>query len=281
MGGINLSLHPLFFCYGLYNALTGRFIVFVIYTLSALAHEIGHSLVSAKCGYRLNEIVLMPFGAVAKGDIDGLRLVDQIKIALAGPFLSLAIGLFFIALWWIIPDTYAFTDVVAEANLSMALVNFLPVFPLDGGRVLSAFSTIKFGKTRGKIICRISGVFFSLALLALFFITLKTPNYSLLFFSAFVLFGTFGKGSKVNYVKKYSGVSTARLKRGMDVKRQAVDKSVSVKKLISLLDENAINEIVVFDNETQITTLSQENITRLILTANIYDKVGDYLAKFK
>lgn len=277
MVGISFSVHPLFFAFGLYYAITGRIFVFVIYTLSAVAHEIGHSLVAENCGYRLNKIVLMPFGAVAKGDIDGLKLIDEIKIALAGPFLSLAIGLFFVALWWIIPELYAFTDIVAQANFSMALVNFMPVFPLDGGRVLSALLSQKFGEKKSKTICKIVSVIFCSLLVTSFFITISTPNFSLLFFCAFVVFGTFGKERKNEYVKLFSGFYYQNLKRGMDVKRQAIDKSVTIKKVINLLDKKALNELLVFDGEKQIATLSQRQINKIILNADTYSAIGEYL----
>ena len=129
MGGIKLNVHPLFFLFGFYYALTGKVFVFIIYTVTAVVHELGHSFAAAGAGYRLNRITLMPFGAVVRGDIDGLKFSDEIKIALAGPLLNLAIGLLFVAIWWIYPESYAFTDIVAEANFSLALVNFLPIFP--------------------------------------------------------------------------------------------------------------------------------------------------------
>ena len=88
MGGIKLSVHPLFFIFGLFYALTGRIFVFLIYTICAVAHEIGHSLVANSIGYKLNKIKLMPFGAVVSGNIDGLKLKDEIKIALAGPLVN-------------------------------------------------------------------------------------------------------------------------------------------------------------------------------------------------
>lgn len=277
MGGINLTVHPLFYAFGLYYALTGRILVFVIYTVCAVLHEIGHSLAAGAAGYRLNDVTLMPFGAVAKGDIDGLKLVDEIKIALAGPFLSLAAGLFFVALWWVLPETYAYTDLAAEANFSMAFVNFLPVFPLDGGRVLSAFVTLKFGKKVSKIVCRITGAVFSSALAAAFFLTLGDMNFSLMFFAAFVSFGAFGKSSDVGYVKAYTALTESRLRRGMTVKRQAIDKSVTVKKMMSLLDENSLNEISVYDGQTEIKTLTPGEINEIILSADLYSPVSDYV----
>ena len=97
MGGIKLTVHPLFFAFSFYYALTGRFLVFVMYTVTAVAHELGHSFAATNAGYKLNKITLMPFGAVVKGDIEGLKLSDEIKIALAGPILNIAIALFFVS----------------------------------------------------------------------------------------------------------------------------------------------------------------------------------------
>lgn len=248
--------------------------MFVIYTVTAVAHELGHSLVASNAGYKLDKITLMPFGAVVSGDIEGLKLADEIKVALAGPFLNLAIGLLFVASWWIVPETYAFTDVVAEANFSMALVNFLPIFPLDGGRVLGAMLAIKFGKKKSDAVCKIVGVVFILFLGVAFALTF---NLSILLFALFVIFGLFGKGKQNKYVKIYTDITRAKLRRGMPFLKQAVDKSVSVKKMVSLLDENSVNEIAVFDGDRQIALLSQRRIKEIIGKADLYSPVEKYL----
>ena len=278
MGGLRLYVHPLFLIFGAYYALTGKILIFIIYTLSAVVHELGHSFAAAGLGYRLNKITLMPFGTVASGDIDGLKLKDEIKIALAGPLINLAIGLFFVATWWIFPEIYAFTDVIAEANLSLAIVNLLPVFPLDGGRVLSAVTALKMGKKRSEVFCKVTGAVFSaLLLIAFIFTAFNTLNLSLLFFSLFVLFGAFGKGRENKYVKLYTAVTTEKLKRGMEVKRQAVDKSITVKKLMTLLDQTAINEIAVYSGDKCIATLSQAKLNDIIARFDLYSKLEEYI----
>ncbi len=277
MGGINFTVHPLFFIFGLYYALTGRIFVFVIYTLSAVAHELGHSLVASNCGYRLNKITLMPFGAVVSGNTDGLSVKDEIKIAISGPLINLGIALFFVALWWMFPTLYAFTDVVAEANFSLAIINFLPIFPLDGGRVLSASLSGAFGKNRAFLICKIIGVVFSLILFVLFvFSIFNTVNFSLLFFASFVLFGAIMKSKDNVYVKLFQSVNTDSLKRGMEIKKIALHKSATVKKLSSVLDPSYISEIVVYD-ERPLKTLSQEEIGEIILNGELYAPLERYI----
>lgn len=279
MGGISISIHPLFFLFGLYNALVGKIFIFVIYTATAVIHELGHSFVASSAGYRLNKITLMPYGAVVSGNISGLKFSDEFKIALAGPLINIAVGLFFVATWWIFPESYAFTDVVAEANLSMALVNLLPVFPLDGGRILSSVIAERWGSQKADVCSKAIGGLFAVALLVLFIFTaFNTINVSLLFFSLFVFFGVFGKAKENKYVKLYSILSSERLKRGMVCKKIAIDKSVTIKKLMSLLDETSVNEVVVFDGLDEIITLKQNQISNMIEKAELYSPIEKYIS---
>lgn len=278
MGGISLSVHPLFFAFGVYYALTGKIFIFIIYTVTAVVHELGHSFVASGMGYRLNKIVLMPFGAVVKGDTEGLKPVDQLKIALAGPFLNLCIALLFVAFWWIAPELYAFTDVVVEANLSMALVNFLPVYPLDGGRVLSSYLAIKLGSEKAFKISKVIGACFAVGLVVLFIITaFKALNLSLLFFALFVLFGAFSKAKDNRYVKIYTGLNEQALLKGMEYKRRALSKNATVKKMISIIDECAVNEIAVFDNDKEVALFSHQKVLKIIEMGALYDKLEKFI----
>ncbi len=278
MAGINFSVHPLFFLFGLYFAFTGRIFVFLIYTFSAVIHELGHSFIASSLGYKLNKITLMPFGAVVKGEIKGLSYKDEIKIALAGPCINLAVGIFFVALWWIYPEIYSFTDIIVFANFSMATVNLIPAYPLDGGRVLFALLAEKLGQVKAEKICKILGGILGGILLVLFMVTVfYQVNFSLLFFSAFVLFGAFEKNKENVYVKAYLSFSEENLKKGLPYKKYAFDKSVKIKRLITCLDENALNEITVFDGENEVGRLSPKKISEIIEKGDLYSSLEKYI----
>ena len=279
MGGIKLRIHPLFYLFGLYYALTGRIFIFIIYTVCALSHELGHSFAAANAGYKLNRITLMPFGAVVSGDLDGLKCADELKIALAGPFLNLTIGLFFVSLWWIYPEIYAYTDIAAQANFTLALINFIPVYPLDGGRVAYAFLSLRLKRETAGKICRIAGVIFAVALFALFIISLFfTFNLSFLFFSLFVLFGALDKNKENRYIRLYSSLTDEKLKKGVNYKKTGIDKSVNVKKMLSLLDPDAINEVVVYDRGEPVAVLSQQKINNIIEKGDLYSPIEKYMS---
>lgn len=279
MGSIKVKIHPLFYILGLYFALTGKIFIFIIYTTTAVIHELGHSYVASCHGYRLNKITLMPFGAVVSGNIEGLKATDEIKVALAGPFINLAVALFFVATWWIFPESYAFTDVVAESNFVMAVINFLPVFPLDGGRIVLALLSSKIGKTKAIKIMKVSGIVFSLILFALFITSIfHTINFSILLFSIFLLVGTFSREKDNVYVRLTSiTLDKKALNNGIVIKKQAVDKDVTIKKLISILDYNSINEIDIYSNGEKIISLSQSKINEIILKGELYSKLSKYI----
>ena len=278
MGGIELSIHPLFFVFGIYNALTGRIAIFLICCVSALCHELGHSIVAQNMGYKLNKITLLPFGAVVKGNIDGLSAIDEIKVALAGPMVNLGIGIFFVALWWIYPELYAFTDVVVQTNFSMALVNFIPAYPLDGGRILRAIISKRRSEKLADRVCSILGIVLASIMLVLFIIASTNQiNLSLLFFALFCFVGAIAKPKGVKYVRLFSGISEEKLSRGVVVKRQAVSVKTKIKTLMLLLDENAVNEVEVFDGSQRICLLSQEKILKIVEEGEIYAPIGKYI----
>lgn len=281
MGGINLSIHPLFFIFGLYYSLTGGIFLFIICTATAIIHELGHSFVAAGLGYRLNKITLMPFGAVVSGNVDGLKFLDEVKIALAGPFINICIALFFVAMWWVYPECYAFTDVIVATNLSMAMVNLLPIFPLDGGRIVFDILGLKWGYNRAFTISKIIGSAFSIILMSLFIIGAinGAVNLSLLFFAFFVMFGALSREKENKYVKIFSVLNEQNLKRGTAIKIHAVHKDMKIKRLITLLDVRCVNEVAVFDDNKKIAHLSQSQVENLVEKSNIYCSISENLTK--
>lgn len=275
MDGVRLRIHPLFFLFGIYYGFVGKFFLFLMTTLCAVIHELGHSLVASKHGYRLNRITLMPFGAVVDGQIDGIKPFDEIKIALAGPLVNFAVGIFFVSVWWIYPEAYAYTDVVVSTCFALTLVNLIPAFPLDGGRVLNALLRIKLKKEVANKICLVIGAVLATFLFGTFVLScFYKANLSLLFFALFIASSLVSKKSVGKYVKLYQGISQEKLKRGVAYKKQGVDASIQIKTLISILDEECINEIAVYQNGKQIALLNQEALSRILKESSIYDTIG-------
>jgi Zn-dependent protease len=113
----------------------------LLFFLSIVLHEFGHSLVAIRLGVPVRSITLFIFGGVALLGGEPRRPRDELLIASAGPVVSLALALGYGAL----AHAIAFATPVEEAlvwlsrvNFSLFAFNLIPGFPLDGGRVLRA-----------------------------------------------------------------------------------------------------------------------------------------------
>ncbi|MDD3604784.1 MAG: site-2 protease family protein, partial [Kiritimatiellae bacterium] len=118
---------------------------------SVALHELGHSYVAIRKGCSVREILLVPFGGIAKMQHLPSRPRDEALIAAAGPAVSLMLALVFHLLSRFIgaAGLYALAVtiyVLSAINLMLALFNLLPSFPMDGGRIFRAWMTPKLGR---------------------------------------------------------------------------------------------------------------------------------------
>ncbi len=112
--------------------------------LSVFGHELSHALMARIEGIETEEIVLHPFGGLAR-----LRSLPEspgaeFRIAVAGPaasflFAVLAFVAMLIAGRVGYPSAASVFFIVFFGNLLLAVFNLFPGYPLDGGRVLRAF----------------------------------------------------------------------------------------------------------------------------------------------
>jgi len=108
---------------------------------SILLHELGHAVQAKREQVEIIGITLWMLGGVAKmaGRIPSAGA--ELRIAIAGPLVSLALGLAFAGAAAILPLPEPVDAVCAwlgYVNLVLLVFNLVPAFPLDGGRVLLA-----------------------------------------------------------------------------------------------------------------------------------------------
>jgi Zn-dependent protease len=116
--------------------------VAVLFFTCLLAHELAHAIVARRRHIEVDGIVLWLLGGVSKFKTEAADATDELRVALAGPAMSLLLALcFFLLSRW--AGLAGPTSLLAAAfgwlgwiNALLALFNLLPAFPLDGGRVL-------------------------------------------------------------------------------------------------------------------------------------------------
>src|SRR4051794_14467443 len=125
--------------------------------LAVAAHECGHMLAARRYGLIPKAVILLPLTGVALYDESraekpqlALAWRREIRLALVGPFINLAFAGFAAAVigasgraidLWSWPFLYArnLPRSLVWANPYIALLNLMPAYPLDGGRILRAF----------------------------------------------------------------------------------------------------------------------------------------------
>ena len=136
-----------------------------------LLHEFGHSLVAMRYGYEIESITLWLFGGVARFTEMPEEWRQEFTIAVAGPIVSLGLGVVAYAGSLALPTALDPVKLVvgylALTNVVLAVFNMLPGFPMDGGRVLRALlarsrphaQATKIAAEVGKIFAFLLGIF--------------------------------------------------------------------------------------------------------------------------
>jgi Zn-dependent protease/CBS domain-containing protein len=120
---------------------------------SILLHELGHAVVARRHGVEIEEIDLWLLGGVARMKGYPKTAGDELRFALAGPAVTLAIAAAFGVLAVALPSSApaslsAVVDYQVYVNGAILLFNLLPAFPLDGGRVARALIWARKGDLR-------------------------------------------------------------------------------------------------------------------------------------
>ncbi|HET6626940.1 MAG TPA: site-2 protease family protein [Nocardioidaceae bacterium] len=112
----------------------------VLLYLSVLLHELSHALMAKHYGLPVTSITLHFLGGVTEIEGEPDTPGREFGVSVVGPLTSIAVGLVFVALWFVTPDGLLRLAVegLAGANLIVGVLNLVPGLPLDGGRVLRA-----------------------------------------------------------------------------------------------------------------------------------------------
>ncbi len=113
----------------------------LLFFASILLHELGHAVQAQREGIAIEGITLWVFGGVASLKQEAPSAGAELRVALAGPAVSLALGVACLLAALAAPLPDAADGVLfwlGQINLYLLVFNLIPALPLDGGRVLRA-----------------------------------------------------------------------------------------------------------------------------------------------
>lgn len=154
--GIQLAVHATFFLLLAYAAYDGwmtgggsglvwRVLVTVLFFVCVVLHELGHSLTAKRYGVVVPRILLLPIGGMAEMNHIPRQPSAEFLITIAGPAVNFGLVALLLPFSWRyalglegVPE-FSGAELMTQlllANLIMGTFNLLPVYPMDGGRIL-------------------------------------------------------------------------------------------------------------------------------------------------
>jgi Zn-dependent protease/CBS domain-containing protein len=134
-------------------AMTRTTLLIIAVFTTVVLHELGHALTARRFGVRTRDITLLPIGGISRLERMPDNPRQQLLIALSGPAVNLAIAFLLFGLLRLLDgqvgvDGFLFTGgpFIAQLmwiNVSLAVFNLLPGYPMDGGRTLRALLAMR------------------------------------------------------------------------------------------------------------------------------------------
>ncbi len=183
-------------------ALTHQIEIYGWIMLFAFIHELGHMIAGILLKLKPKSLNFMPLGiSVIFETYEYKKLIEikKILIAIAGPLTNLIICLV-IAFLQIDVRT---KELIIYSNILIALFNLIPLYPLDGGRILKGIIRLKYkGIKADKIVNRFSNILIIILTGIASITILYFENIAILFVTIYLWLIVTNENKKYNVKRK-------------------------------------------------------------------------------
>ena len=125
-----IYFHPIFLVTLLIFILIGRFKFIICFMLLIIVHEIGHILMSLLFKWRIDKIIILPFGGLTKyNEIINRPLIEELLVSISGVLFQLIV--------YKIIYKYIDYKYFMIINYFIIIFNLIPIYPLDGSKILN------------------------------------------------------------------------------------------------------------------------------------------------
>jgi len=240
-----IKFHPFFIIYVFVCIYCEWFNGVFYYVVSVVLHEYGHYFVAKILGYESQGIIFNVYGAGLQSN-NIFKSKDEVLISLAGPLVNLILIILTICLWWLFPASYIYSIGFLRSNLSVMIFNLIPIYPLDGGRILVSSLSNVFNKNKMLKINKMIGIATGVVFCALFVVSVfVSVNFNLLIIGIFLTITCihYDKNLNIQLIKSLTKTTDKKY----EVKIFKVD-SFNKVQMLKLLSPNYYSIFIKFSN---------------------------------
>ena len=260
------------------EALGGVGFILAIFACVVL-HELGHALAAIRFGIATRHITMLPIGGVASLKRMPERPKQELIVALAGPLVNVLIAaVLFAVLYstssfprveevmliepgegWAIGPQYFFFNLMV-VNILLAMFNLIPAFPMDGGRVVRALLSFKYGRVKATNLAARLGQLLAIGFVFAGFF----GNFFLIFIGIFVFLGA---GGEANHE------STKALLAGYQVRDVLMTKYVRLQPTATL---GEVAQLVLDSQEQEFLVEEDDQIVGVLTPKSFIKGLSEY-----
>lgn len=264
---LKIAIHPLFLVLTFIMIALGYIEQFFILFLTVTLHELAHIFIAQIYGVKLIKIVFYPIGEMAILDnIFVLKRVKKFLIICAGPFINLVLGFIFLAL-----GNNDIFKLISITNFSICIFNCIPIYPLDGGRILHLLLSNVIGILYANdAIITISKIFiFIIFIFGIIQVVLYPYNISLICLSTYLrssikteefnLSLDFFRNifNKIAFINKYGFIKTDIL---------TVSENICIKDILKCLKSDCMYKIYIVDKySNHVGSITENQLIEFII----------------
>lgn len=251
---INVFSLLLFAAAILVGALESMAVAYAVVTL----HEMAHFAAARRYNISVSGFVIMPFGVCLRlKELNIDNPVQEIAVCAAGPVCNFALILLTLLLCRNAEVLPHIVKLFLYANISIMLINILPIMPLDGGRILRAVLTHKYGFLKSVRITNIvSQINIALiGLLGVYILYITHFNVSVMMICAFLLFNMSAekRNGELTVMRQIIRSKEKLVRREiMPVKELAVMQHTDARLLLKSFSYNSYYLISVLDRDLSV-----------------------------
>lgn len=249
---------------------------------SVALHEMAHSVIAIRFGGRVRAITLMLLGGASQITHMPPRPRYEALMALAGPATSLALGALFLLLQHAMAigpaDVQMGLFYLGYMNVALGLFNLVPVFPMDGGRILRAALAARMGGLRATLVA--AGIGRAAAIL-MGLLGLWSGNVLLILIAVFVYFGAGAEATSARVREALEGLRVVDLVPLIRRPPATISEAAALTEVLPRMHDAGRLELVVTNSQGAPLTVIQAADLATIEAGDLARlRVRDLMARF-